>query len=97
MECAKMTINGRRNQAGSTGVFEYPASRTRPAAMIRFAFLLAVLPIIGSAAESRDTKVLNDRADVLSTGRWIYNDFPKGLAEAKATGKPLLVVLRCVP
>ena len=29
--------------------------------------------------------------------RWIYNDFERGFAEAKKTGKPLLVVLRCVP
>ena len=29
--------------------------------------------------------------------RWIYNDYERGFAEAKKTGKPLLVVLRCVP
>src|SRR6185436_1652638 len=29
--------------------------------------------------------------------RWIYNDYQRGFAEAKRTGKPLLVVLRCVP
>lgn len=29
--------------------------------------------------------------------RWIYNDYEKGFAEAKKTGKPLMVVLRCVP
>jgi hypothetical protein len=28
---------------------------------------------------------------------WIYDDLPKALSEAKATGKPVLVVLRCVP
>jgi len=59
--------------------------------------LLLALPLMAVGAESRDTKVINDRADVLSAGRWIYNDFPKGLAEARKTGKPLLVVLRCVP
>lgn len=66
--------------------------------MIRIALLLAFLPVtLGVAAENRDTKVRNDRTDVLSTGHWIYNDVAKGLAEAKHTGKPLLVVLRCVP
>jgi len=65
--------------------------------MIRFVLLLVLLPFFASAAENRDTKVLNDRTDVLSGGRWIYNDFPKGVAEAKLTGKPLLVVLRCIP
>ena len=28
---------------------------------------------------------------------WIYDDLPKALAEAKQTGKPLMVVVRCVP
>jgi len=65
--------------------------------MTRFALLLVILPFVTLAAENRDTKVLNDRTDVLSGGRWIYNDFPKGVAEAKHTGKPLLVVLRCIP
>ena len=65
--------------------------------MIRLALLLALCPVVAIGAESRDSKVLNDRTDVLSGGRWIYNDFSKGIAEAQRTGKPLLVVLRCVP
>jgi serine protease Do len=65
--------------------------------MIRFASLLAVLPLLGLAAENRDTKVRNDRTDVMSDGRWIYNDFPKAVSEAQRSGKPLLAVLRCVP
>jgi hypothetical protein len=28
---------------------------------------------------------------------WIYNDLKAGTAQARATGKPLLVVFRCVP
>ncbi len=28
---------------------------------------------------------------------WIYNDLKEGNAQAKASGKPLLVVFRCVP
>ncbi len=50
-----------------------------------------------AAAESRDTKVLNDRTNVVAAGRWIYNDLPQGFAEAQRTGKPLLVVFRCIP
>lgn len=66
--------------------------------MTRIAVLLLLcLALIGMAAESRDTKVRNDRTDVLGGGKWIYNDLGKGFAEAKQTGKPLLVVLRCVP
>ena len=35
--------------------------------------------------------------DISVAEHWIYDDFPKAVAEAKATGKPLLVVVRCVP
>lgn len=28
---------------------------------------------------------------------WLYNDLPRAMAQAKDTGKPVLVVLRCVP
>ena len=65
--------------------------------MTRILVLLGLLPIVAVAAESRDTKVRNDRMDVMSTGKWIYNDFAKGVAEARHSGKPRLVVLRCVP
>ena len=65
--------------------------------MTRVLLFLALLPIVTVGAESRDAKVRNDRMDVMSTGKWIYNDFAKGVAEARHSGKPLLVVLRCVP
>lgn len=35
--------------------------------------------------------------DTAPAGAWIYDDLPAGFAEAARTGKPLLVVLRCVP
>ena len=47
--------------------------------------------------QTRSQKVRGDREKVLSDGYWIYNDFEKGLAESKKTGKPLLIVLRCIP
>ena len=50
-----------------------------------------------SAAEDRREKVLKDRTELQSLPQWIYNDLQKGFAEAKRTGKPLLVVLRCIP
>jgi hypothetical protein len=49
------------------------------------------------SAQTREQKVLADRQKVEAEGFWIYNDLPRGLAEAKKTGKPLLVVLRCIP
>jgi serine protease Do len=68
--------------------------------MARIAILLCAtfaVFLTASAAETRDAKVRNDRATVQATGLWIYNDLPAGFAEAKTTGKPLLIVLRCVP
>ena len=49
------------------------------------------------AAEDRRERVLNDPKEVEAAGHWIYNDLPKGVAEASRAGKPLLIVFRCVP
>ncbi len=46
---------------------------------------------------SRAEKLQLDRERVESEGRWLYNDLPAGFTQAKASGKPLMVVLRCVP
>src|SRR5262245_42901192 len=57
-------------------------------------FLFVVQP---ACAQDRQTKVRNDKARVESEGFWIYNDLPRGVAEAEKSGKPLLVVFRCIP
>jgi hypothetical protein len=49
------------------------------------------------AAEDRDAKVLQDRQEVQASGTWVYNDLARGMAAARRTGRPLLVVFRCVP
>ncbi len=50
------------------------------------------------AAEDRKAKVLNDRSKTEAASQeWIYNDLESGFAEAKKSGKPMMVVLRCVP
>lgn len=53
--------------------------------------------IVTAQPPSREQKVRSDKTRYEATGFWIYNDLAKGFAEAKATGKPLLVVLRCLP
>ncbi len=62
---------------------------------------LAVIGTICSspaqAVKDREAAVRQDRAALEQDPRWLYNDFQRGLAEAQRTGKPLLVVLRCVP
>lgn len=70
--------------------------------MSRHAFLsLTVLLLALSTAPAqpspRDRKVLDDKQKVEADGFWIYNDMPKAFAEAKATGKPIVVCLRCIP
>lgn len=48
-------------------------------------------------AQDREMKVLGDRERVLGEGFWLYNDLEAGLREARRTGRPLLVTLRCIP
>jgi len=55
------------------------------------------LPVFAAAVKDREGAVRQDRATMENDPRWIYNDFERGFAEARSTGKPLLVVLRCVP
>ena len=45
----------------------------------------------------RDEAVRNDKKKLSNDQRWLYNDVQAGFEEAKKAGKPLLVVLRCVP
>jgi hypothetical protein len=52
---------------------------------------------ITTFAQTRDQKVRGDKAKVEAAGFWIYNDLPKAVAEAKQSGKPIVVVLRCIP
>jgi hypothetical protein len=67
--------------------------------MIRvFLTLACCLTLLGAAgAQEREEKVRNDRKKVEAEGFWIYNDFAKGVALAKKSGKPMVVVLRCIP
>ncbi len=56
--------------------------------------LLAVSPALG---QDRDTKVRDDRKTFQASRDWIYNDLGEGIRAAKESGKPLLVVFRCIP
>jgi hypothetical protein len=52
----------------------------------------------GSAQQpTREQKVRGDREKVLELEDWYYDDLEAGKAEARRTGKPLLVIFRCVP
>jgi hypothetical protein len=65
--------------------------------LVSLAVCLAVASLAAAQAQTREQKVQADREKVEAEGFWIYNDLPRGFAEAKKTGKPMLVVLRCIP
>ena len=57
-----------------------------------------VLGLLGTTATAGEQSPLGQALkDIEVAPHWIYDDLPKAIAEAKSTGKPLLVVLRCVP
>ena len=58
----------------------------------RLALLLTAVSL--SALCAQDSLLQKSLKDVDVQGAWIYNDLPAGYAEAKKTGKPLLVVFR---
>ena len=68
----------------------------RPFAMLWLALTWLTISSIASA-QTREEKVRGDKAKVEADGFWIYNDLPKAFADAKQMGKPLVVVLRCIP
>ena len=59
------------------------------------ALLLGVLGTCMTAQAQNDLR--KNLKDTNVADHWIYDDIAAGFAEAKATGKPLLVTLRCVP
>jgi serine protease Do len=62
---------------------------------------LAILALLAAAtlvhAQDNKEAIKKPLNDVDLVGNWIYDDLPAAYAEAKKTGKPLLVVFRCVP
>jgi serine protease Do len=63
-------------------------------------FAVTLCAATGAMAETvkdREGAVRKDKAAMESDARWAYNDLDRAFAEGKRTGKPVLVVLRCVP
>jgi hypothetical protein len=72
--------------------------------MFRIAMILAAVGALTSisnltaqTSKSRDELVREDQANFGSLNTWIYNDLERGFEVARETGKPLLVVFRCIP
>lgn len=60
-------------------------------------FVLASLSLGTLQAQTREEIVRADKEKVEREGFWMYNDIPGAFAEAERTGKPIIVVLRCLP
>jgi len=70
--------------------------------MIRNLLCSAVVTLYAASSAlaqqpTREQKVRGDKVKVEAAGFWIYNDLAKGVAEAKKSGQPLLVTMRCIP
>lgn len=66
-----------------------------------FVFLGAYLVLLAASGptfgQTREEVVRSDRKKVEAEGFWMYNDLPGAFAKARQTGKPIVVVLRCLP
>lgn len=71
----------------------------RPLTPVALSVLVTLACALSGAADqpTREQKVVRDREKTEAEGFWIYNDLQAGLDQAKSSGKPVLVVLRCVP
>ena len=47
--------------------------------------------------KTRDEMVIEDRDELQNNDTWIYNDLEKAKEAAAASGKPMMVVFRCIP
>ena len=68
--------------------------RLMPALLFAGALCVAA---VEAQQPTREQKVRGDRDKVLELDDWYYNDLEAGKAEARRTGKPLLVIFRCIP
>ena len=59
--------------------------------------LAFALSLGAETVKDREGAVRNEKATMENDARWNWNDVDGGFQMAKTTGKPLLVVLRCVP
>ncbi|MCI0463165.1 MAG: PDZ domain-containing protein [Gemmataceae bacterium] len=60
--------------------------------------LVAVCALAGlSPAALAQPGLRQELKDIEIAPHWIYDDLPEALAQARKTGKPILIVFRCVP
>ncbi len=66
-------------------------------ATVFLAFVSWVLPAVAETVKDREGAVRADAAAMRENERWIYNDLYAAFDEAARSGRPLMIVLRCVP
>ena len=59
--------------------------------------LTSIPDSVAETVKDREGAIRSDRQNLESGTRWKYNNLDEGLREARESGKPLLVTLRCVP
>lgn len=59
--------------------------------------LTSIPDSVAETVKDREGAIRSDRQNLESGTRWKYNNLEEGLREARESGKPLLVTLRCVP
>ncbi len=62
--------------------------------------LVCLTSFAGFAAEqkkTRDEQVIDDRKELQDSDTWIYNNLGDAKEAAKAAGKPMMIVFRCIP
>jgi len=67
------------------------------AAAVLFLMFHHACQVVHGQGNERTKKVLADRTKITEEGFWIYNDMAAAFAQARENGKPILVVLRCLP
>lgn len=58
--------------------------------------LTALLALLMGSEQQDNAALQKSLKDDAVHEAWIYNDLDEGFAQARKTGKPLLVVFRCV-
>jgi hypothetical protein len=67
------------------------------ATILMLAGILTAIPSVGVAQNQRELDVRRDLARFADDDSWYYNDLESGLAKARRSAQPLLVIFRCVP
>jgi serine protease Do len=66
--------------------------------LVGLAIGLFASPLLHSeTVKDREGAVRGDKVRMEGDARWVYEDVDRGFREGSETGKPVLVVLRCVP